>query len=312
MTRILSYNILMGGYSKRDGSVTRAEQIAKIISSRNPDIVGLVEANSERVVQELAERLEMRYLMSNTPKSIMDWQVALLTRLPIIESHTHSDPAKLIKPTLEVTLEEANGQQITAFVTHLSAAFSQGWAGSGLRGREVKELLVRMSARQGTPHLIMGDFNEMAPGDLFQATNLLSYVIKLDSQRVVNKAMLEGHPHLDYVVPKQLRPMLEPILQSLPENPLFQAIFNQVAGIYAPRQDIGKLLKAGYVDCFRTRNPRAKGFSCPAAQPAGRIDYIFANPELATRLRDCDIVLEGNGIRADTASDHLPIWADFA
>lgn len=312
MTRILSYNILMGGFSRRDGSVTRAEPIAKIISSKNPDIVGLVEANSERVVQDLAERLEMRYVMSNKPKSVLDWQVALLTRLPIIESHTHSDPVKLVKPSLEVMVEEANGQHLTVFVTHLSAAFSQGWAGSGLRGCEVNELLVRMSSRRGTPHAIMGDFNEMAPGDIFEASNLLNYVIKLDKQRLVNKAMMEGHPHLDYVVPKQLRPMLEPILQSIPQNRLFQATFNKAAGLYAPRQDIGKLLKAGYVDSFRVRNPRAKGFSCPAAKPAGRIDYIFASPELANRLQECDIILEGNGIRADVASDHLPIWADFA
>ena len=59
------------------------------------------------------------------------------------------------------------------------------------------------------------------------------------------------------------------------------------------------------------KNPNDPGFTCPAASLAGRIDYIFASPELAERLSESYVVTEGNGIRGDEASDHLPVVAEF-
>jgi hypothetical protein len=71
------------------------------------------------------------------------------------------------------------------------------------------------------------------------------------------------------------------------------------------------IYKAGYVDCFRRMNPHAWGFTCPARAPAGRIDFIFASPELASHLSACEVLTEGNGLRGEVASDHLPVIADF-
>ncbi len=72
------------------------------------------------------------------------------------------------------------------------------------------------------------------------------------------------------------------------------------------------LRRAGYVDSFRRLNPRAWGFTCPAKAPAGRIDYIFASPELARRLSTCHVVTGANGVYGDQASDHLPVLAEFS
>src|SRR5215470_4346240 len=130
MTRILSYNILIGG--KR-----RVDQLTKIISSAHPDIVGLVEANSLRVVEELADRLGMQYRISGSPKRPSDWHTALLSHLPIVETHTHFHPDLLTKPVLEVCLEERDGKKLTVFVVHLAAAFSRGRGGEGIRCPEV-------------------------------------------------------------------------------------------------------------------------------------------------------------------------------
>ena len=58
-------------------------------------------------------------------------------------------------------------------------------------------------------------------------------------------------------------------------------------------------------------NPGIAGFSCPAASPAGRIDFIFASPELAESLSTCYIPTEGAGVRGEEASDHLPVVAKF-
>ncbi len=61
MTRILSYNIFVGGNR-------RVDQLTKIMSSAHPDIVGLVEATSRQTVAEMADRLGMQYRMKRIGK----------------------------------------------------------------------------------------------------------------------------------------------------------------------------------------------------------------------------------------------------
>ena len=303
MTRILSYNILAGG--KR-----RVDQLTKIISSAHPDIVGLVEANSLRAVEELADRLGMQYRMSGSPTQARDWQTALLSHLPIVETHSHFRSDILSKPVLEVCIEEEDGYKLTVFVTHLAAAFYRGRGGDSIRRREVQEILRIMASKQGTPHLLMGDFNAIAPGDHLKASALLRYLIKMDLQYRRNPHEDFGHPNLDSVVPEPLR-FLYPLLQTIPRSKVLCALLDRAGSLYARRGSISMLRKAGYIDCFRYTNPDDPGFTCPAAAPAGRIDYIFASPELAKRLSRCCVVTEGNGLRGDEASDHLPVVAEF-
>src|SRR6266702_1847889 len=142
MTRILSYNILVG-------ATRRVDPLTRMIKTANPDVVGLVEATNPQVVEELARRLGMQHVMSAYPKHAQDLQLALLSRLPIVYTRTHVHPYMLTKPVLEVGVEEPGGRQITVFVTHLSAAFNKGWAGNSIRRREVKEILRIMAPRQG-------------------------------------------------------------------------------------------------------------------------------------------------------------------
>ena len=303
MTRILSYNILVG-------ATRRVNQLEAMISAANPDVVGLVEATNPHVVEELARRLNMQHVMSAYPHHSHDWQTALLSRLPILETKTHFNSQIMTKPVLEVRVEEPDGKQLTIFVTHLSAAFNNGWAGDAIRRREVRELIRIMGDHRGTPHLIMGDFNSLAPGDSFKASALLSYIVKLDKHYQQDPTSVIGHPYLDFVVPGPLR-IFNPLLRAIPRNKLLCRLFDGMGSLYAPRGSIGLLKNAGYVDCFRRLHPGAEGFSCPAAAPAGRIDYIFASPELAQNLTTCYIPTEGNGISGELASDHLPVVADF-
>src|SRR5947209_15713428 len=142
MTRILSYNILMGG-------TRRVEPLAKMIETAQPDLVGLVEAIHPRVVEELGRRLGMQHVMSGCAEHAEYWQVAVLSRLPIVYTKTHIRPKTITKPVLEVGVEEANGKQLTMFVAHLSAAFSSGRGGEGIRRREVRELLKIMAEKRG-------------------------------------------------------------------------------------------------------------------------------------------------------------------
>ena len=317
MTRITSYNILAGGYDvHRTGSTQRTEQITSILRSTAPDIVGIAEASNPMVAQrplvieQVAKALDMQLIEGGEPRYNHDYQTALLTKLPIVYKKLHNRPGILTRPLLEVCVEETNGEQLIVFVIHLTAAFSHGWAGNSIRMREVHEILSILASVGDKPHVLIGDFNSMAPGDAFKASFLLRYVVNLDYKRRTIGATA-GHPHLDFVVPKPLR-FLNPLLRAIPRSALLSNLFDATASLYAPRGPIKLLLRAGYVDSYRHMHPHDFGFTCPSAAPAGRIDFIFSNPQLAQRLETCDPVIDGDGVSGDTASDHLAVAATFS
>lgn len=302
MTRILSYNILVGGTG-------RIDNIERMIRTVNPDVVGLVEASNQDVVQELARRLGMEYRTNAVPDGSWRASIALLSRLPIVHSEVHARPDLRTRSLLEVSLEEEHGEKLTVFVTHLTASFSRGRGGDSIRRKEVREILRIMRANHG-PHVLIGDFNALAPGDKLKASNLLRYLVGLDQRRKSNPQGYRGQPSLNFVVPPELR-FLNPLLRLIARSRLFSGLFDEAGSLYAPRGSIRLLRAAGYVDCFRYVNPRAWGFTCPAAAPAGRIDYLFANPALATRLSACKVVTAEGNMKAEEASDHLPVMAEF-
>ncbi len=318
MTHITSYNILAGGYNLHENGRRRGEQLLKILRSARPDVVGVIEATNPRltqkplVVEELAEQLGMQLVIGGDATHSTDYQLALLTRLPVVHTKIHTRPGLFTHPLLEVCVEESNGQHLTVFVTHLSAAFSKGWAGHAIRAREVQEILCITAPlrEQSVPHVLLGDFNSLAPGDPFKASFLLRYVVEQDRKKR-NGSLEDGHPHLDFVVPPHLR-FLTPLLRIIPRSMLLSSLFDAAAWFYAPRGSIALLLKAGYLDCYRSIHPRAWGFTCPAAAPAGRIDYIFASPSLAKYLERCYVVTEGEDLLpGEDASDHFAIAAEF-
>ncbi len=316
MTTIVSYNILAGGYSIRKNAARRTAQLVHIIRSANPDIVGVVEAThplvqqKPLVIEEIAETLGMQLITGGPARHTGDYQTALLTRLPIVHTQLHRHPC-FNKPLLEVRVEQTNGQQLTVFVTHLSAAFNKGRGGGAIRQREVREILRIMAPlrAQSIPHILMGDFNSLAPGDRFRASSLVGYVTGLDREKR-KRNLYDGHPHLNFVVPPKLR-FINPILRIIPRNQLLSTLFNSAASLYAPRGCIRLLREAGYVDSYRRVHPQALGFTCPAAAPAGRIDFIFASPEMAEHLETCYVLTEGEGIPGNEASDHLAVAAEF-
>jgi len=301
MTRILSYNILVGG-------ARRIDFIERMILMVDPDVVGLVEASNQDVVKELARRLGMDY---RTNASAGKGSIALLSRLPILRSAVHTGNGAISRPLLEVGLEEASGERLTVFVNHLIASFWQGRGGDAPRRKEVRAILEVLRANR-EPHVLMGDFNALAPGDRLQASKLIGYLAEVDRRYKNRKRELVHHGNLslNYIVPPPLR-FVNPLLRLVPHSRMLSALCDEAGSLYAPRTSIGLLKAAGYVDCFRYQNPRAWGFTCPAASPAGRIDYLFANPLLATRLQACKVVEGNDEVCGKDASDHLPVMAEF-
>ncbi len=316
MTTLVSYNILAGGYSMRDNGAPRTRQLLSIIRSANPDIVGLVEAThplvkqKPMVIEELAEALDMQLIRGASGRHASDYQTALLTRLPVVDTQLHRHP-DLARALLEVRVQEPGGQQLAIFVIHLSAAFNRGRGGGTIRQREITEVLRILASMgaQDVPHVLMGDFNSLAPGDRFRASSLISYILDLDRKRR-DRNLFDGQPRLGAIVPPKLR-FMNPILRIIPRSRLISTLFNSAAGLYAPRGCIHLLQKAGYRDCYRHIHPQALGFTCPAASPAGRIDFIFADPQMADRLETCYVLVNGEGVPGSEASDHLAVAAEF-
>jgi endonuclease/exonuclease/phosphatase family metal-dependent hydrolase len=303
MTRLLSYNILVGGTG-------RIDHIEKMIKSVQPDVVGLVEAWDQEVVRELARRLGMDYRTNED--SLGEWpgSLALLSRLPIVSYTVHPNTSLLKRHLLEVTLLEEDGRELTVFVTHLMAEFHRGRGGDGLRRKEVRAILKVMQAHQG-PHVLMGDYNSLAPGDAMKASNLLKYLVEQEEElKRQSVATIEGHPNFASVVPAKLR-WLYPLIPVVAQSKFLCRLFDGAGALYAPRYSINLLREAGYVDAFRRVHPHEWGFTCPAAAPAGRIDYMFVDPQLAERLTTCQVVVGDDSVNPPDASDHLPITAEF-
>jgi endonuclease/exonuclease/phosphatase family metal-dependent hydrolase len=75
------------------------------------------------------------------------------------------------------------------------------------------------------------------------------------------------------------------------------------------RLALPRLLKAGYVDCFRQTSPHADGFTWMPGNRTTRYDYILANPAMASALRRCRVIDDIEAVQV--ASDHLPLLAEF-
>ncbi len=303
MTRVISYNILAGG-------TCRIDQLHQMLQAQHADLIGLVEAVDDRVVEELAARLGMEYRLSGRLKGRVVEQGALLSCYPILSTRAHRTSALTKQPLLEVCVEEPDGQPLTVFVAHLTADFSQGWAANLKRRREVAEILRIMAAHQGTNHLLMGDFNSIVPGERVKGSRFLRYMTDPNLYYHLAAGGKQGLPSLNYVVPPRLR-FVKPLLVAAPKSRMLCALFDALDPLYAPRGGFTLLGKAGYVDCFRALHPAEPGFTWPAAMPAGRIDYIFASPTLAGRLARSEVLTGCCKVGGADASDHLPIAAEF-
>jgi exonuclease III len=76
------------------------------------------------------------------------------------------------------------------------------------------------------------------------------------------------------------------------------------------RLAVPRLLRAGYVDCFRRLHPDEDGFTWMPGARTTRYDYILADAHFAQALRACRVVDDIAAVH--TASDHFPLLAEFA
>jgi len=152
--RILSYNICRGG-------IGRERPIAAVIRRVAPDIVVLEEATRPEVVERLARETGMEQWAARAGKSL-----AFMSRTPVV-FHAARRPVISRHAFLEIAPSQSSWR---VFGIHLSAVHA-AWT-ERRRMLELRALLRAVAAREQGPHVLIGDFNTVAPGDIFDLARL--------------------------------------------------------------------------------------------------------------------------------------------
>ena len=151
--RIVSYNIL-------DGGEGRADPLAEVIEAQQPNIVALVEADVPAVVERIAGRLKMDFILADGKRH----GAAILSRWRILESINHSLlHDEFSDAVLEATVAEPNGAEWTVAAIHLHPRARI--EDEHYREREIAVILDIFAKHRAErrPHLLAGDFNSNSP-----------------------------------------------------------------------------------------------------------------------------------------------------
>jgi endonuclease/exonuclease/phosphatase family metal-dependent hydrolase len=152
--RVLSYNIQHGG-------VGRERHLATVINEQEPDLVLLQEATRPEIVSRLAGATGM-----TASGSVRGRSLGFLSRVPIAE-HRWIRPRWSQHAFLELVPADMN---IRVVGVHLSAVHA-AWT-EARRVRELRALLKAIEPYHDTPHLVMGDFNTLAPDERLDVSRL--------------------------------------------------------------------------------------------------------------------------------------------
>jgi len=155
--KFLSYNIRFGGRG-------REHRLAGVIRAVAPDLVVFQEATDPVVIARIAQATEMPICAARAGHS-----VGFVSKIEIARHEWHY-PAGARHSVLEVELP--GGARV--FGLHLSARFSK-WSESR-RVREIGALLESIKQHQEGFHVLAGDFNTLAPGEILDATRFPRWI----------------------------------------------------------------------------------------------------------------------------------------
>ena len=153
-TRLLTYNIRRGGSG-------REAALAAVVAACRPTIVVLQEARVAGVVERIAAAAGLPYwgardgdslgFMSAIPMQRAEWHRPRFSRHAFLELEPSSLPVRV-------------------FGVHLSAVHA-AWT-ERRRSRELRSLLASVARRSDGFHVLTGDFNTLAPGELLDVRKL--------------------------------------------------------------------------------------------------------------------------------------------
>jgi endonuclease/exonuclease/phosphatase family metal-dependent hydrolase len=202
--RVLTFNI--HGWRTRDGRPNFAA-VADLLAATQADLIGLNEVYYPRAVEgvdgpaleALAARLEMHYIFGpclrwpaqdNLPADA--YGNALLSRRPILAGAAHHltpVPGLEQRGLLEARIALDDGLPFTAYVTHLDHKEESA------RLTQLRALRTWTVRDRNRPHLVMGDFNALAPWDYANRPEALTRLTRhAKGQNLVNAA--QGGPQV--------------------------------------------------------------------------------------------------------------------
>jgi len=156
--KILSYNIRFGGHG-------REQALAETIVAAAPDLVVFQEATDPRVIASLAAATKFPFWAARR-----DHSIGFLSRREI-DYHEWHYPAGARHSFLEIVPAGSNAR---VFGLHLSARFSK-WD-ERRRTREIRSLLDGIKRHQNGFHVLVGDFNTLAPGEVLELDRLPAWI----------------------------------------------------------------------------------------------------------------------------------------
>jgi endonuclease/exonuclease/phosphatase family metal-dependent hydrolase len=151
--RTVTYNIL-------DGGTGRADPLAEVLIAQSPDVVCLIEADDDAVVDRIAKRLGMDFITARGRHHA----VALLSRWPIGTTINHPLAGVPVSQCLlEAEVTDPAGQTWPIGVLHLPAGPTDADETSRLLDLERVLGVFEPHRAAGRPHLLCGDFNANSP-----------------------------------------------------------------------------------------------------------------------------------------------------
>lgn len=178
--KLMSYNIRFGGRK-------REERLSEVIRAVAPDLVVFQEGTDPAVIQALAHATGFPHWAARA-----DHSIAYISRLEIARHEWHY-PVGAKHSFLEIQLM---GSESRIFGLHLSARFSK-WS-EQKRAREIQALLKGIEQHQEGFHVLVGDFNTLAPGELLDVKRMPYWIRALvwlsgrDIQRETIRIMLDA------------------------------------------------------------------------------------------------------------------------
>jgi endonuclease/exonuclease/phosphatase family metal-dependent hydrolase len=156
--RLLSYNIRFGG-------VGREQALAETIKAAEPDLVVFQEATRPDVIERVAGAAGFPFWAARPKHSI-----GFLSRRQVAYHEWHY-PAGARHSFLEIV---PAGADVRVFGLHLSARFSR-WD-ERRRWREIRSLIEGIKRHQEGFHVLVGDFNTLAPGEFLELEKLPAWI----------------------------------------------------------------------------------------------------------------------------------------
>jgi exodeoxyribonuclease-3 len=178
--KLLSYNIRFGGLG-------REQALSECIRNVDPDLVVFQEAIHPEVIERLAASTGLIHWAARAKHSI-----GYISKQKLAYHEWHY-PVGAKHSFLEIVPEDT---ETRIFGLHLSARFSK-WD-ERKRAREIRALLAGIKRYQEGFHVLVGDFNTLAPGEALEVKRMPAWIRALiwisgrKLQRETIQAMLDA------------------------------------------------------------------------------------------------------------------------